>query len=132
MGLYLQPELNKEIQEFSALGMAHIGDAVYELLVRTWICTAGITTARKLHKATVEHVSATAQATAAERLRPHLSDDELAVYKRGRNAHVKTIPRGASTEDYHNATALETLFGYLYLSGNTARVEELFSLIINE
>jgi len=121
-----------EIGAISNLGLAHLGDGVYELLVRTWLCAQGKATAKGLHKATVSYVSAPAQARAAERIIPHLTEDESAVYRRGRNARVSAVPKQASHEEYHAATGLETLFGYLYLQGETERLNELFALIMEE
>ena len=121
-----------EIGTISNLGLAHLGDAVYELLVRAWLCKQGKATAKGLHKAAVEHVSAPAQAKAAEIIWPHLTEAEQAVYRRGRNAHVKAIPQHASLEEYHAATGLEALFGHLYLQGETERLNTLFALIMGE
>ena len=114
----------------SSLGLAHVGDAVFELMVRTWICTQGAETAKRLHNDTVSYVSAKSQAAAAERLVPELDEEELLVFKRGRNAHVNTMPRASTYEEYHTATGVETLFGYLYLSGKTDRLDELFECIV--
>jgi len=127
---YLRPELREELRTISVLALAHVGDAVFELMIRTWLCTEGATTAKRLHGGSVEYVSAKAQAAAAERIRRELSEDELAVFKRGRNAHVNSVPRGSSYEEYHIATGIEALFGYLYLSGRTERLDELFKMII--
>ena len=129
---YLNTRLNvEELHGISALGLAHVGDAVYELMVRAWLCAHGTVTAKRLHKATVQYVSAAAQAAAAAGLAPELTSEEQAVFKRGRNSHVNSVPRGATYEQYHLATGLETLIGYLYLKGETARLNELFGLIIN-
>ena len=117
--------------EMSALGLEHIGDAVYELMVRTWLCTNGATTAKNIHKETILRVSAKAQAAAAESLLPELSESELAIFKRGRNAHVNTVPRTSTYEEYHTATGLEALFGHLYLEKKTERLEELFDILMD-
>ena len=121
-----------EISTISNLGLAHLGDGVYELLIRTWLCKQGKATAKGLHKAAVGYVSAPAQAAAAVRLLPHLTEREQAVYRRGRNARVNTTPQNASLEEYHQATGLETLFGYLYLNEKTDRLNELFQMVIEE
>ncbi|MDR0446764.1 MAG: ribonuclease III [Oscillospiraceae bacterium] len=122
------PKIDKEtLRGMSSLALAHIGDAVFELLARTYVCADGKRTAEKLHAATVAMVSATAQARAARRVEAILTQDEHAVFKRGRNSRVRAVPRGASVGEYHLATALEALFGYLYLCGETRRVEELFN-----
>ena len=119
---------NQELQAMSALALAHMGDAVFELLVRRSLCTGGKTVNGKLHKETVARVCAPAQAAFVARLLPHLTEEETAVYKRGRNAHVSNIPKNATASEYGKATGLEALFGWLYLRGQTERVEELFAL----
>ena len=119
---------NQELQAMSALALAHMGDAVFELLVRRSLCMGGKTVNGKLHKETVARVCAPAQATFVRRLLPHLTEEETAVYKRGRNAHVSNIPKNATASEYGKATGLEALFGWLYLRGQTERVEELFAL----
>ena len=129
---YLNPDFSDGIKEISVLGLAHIGDAVFELMVRTWLCSRGAATAKKLHGGSVGFVSAKAQAAAAGRILPSLSEAEMAVFRRGRNARVNSTPRGSSYEEYHFATGVEALFGYLYLIGRKDRVEELFELVINE
>ena len=127
---YLRPELNNELRGVSTLGLAHIGDAVFELMVRTWLCTQGIATAKHLHSSTVEFVSAKAQAKGTERILPKLSEEELTIFKRGRNAYANSVPRASTHEEYHLATAVEALFGYLYLKGETWRLGELFELVV--
>lgn len=122
----------EQLQTMSVLALAHIGDAVYELLVRTWLCSRGKNTSKGLHAETVAYVRAPAQAKAAEKLLNMLSDDELAAYRRGRNAKVNSIPKNAENSEYHAATGLETLFGYLYLKGEKERINELFSVIAEE
>ena len=112
--------------------MAHVGDAVFELMIRTWLCTTGTSTARKLHDRSVTFVSAKAQAAAVDRLLPELDEEETSVYKRGRNLHMKNIPKGSTNEQYHAATGIESLFGYLYLKGRTERLNELFCIVIEE
>ena len=121
-----------DIRGISALGLAHLGDAVYELMVRAWLCRSGRATARGLHRAAVAIVSAPAQARSVEKILPGLSEEELSVFRRGRNTHVNSVPHSASLEEYHTATALETLFGYLYLKGRKDRLNELFEMIITE
>lgn len=130
---YLSPRMDRrEIGQLSALALAHCGDAVFELLVRTWLCTSGRATAMKLHRETVRHVCAPAQAARMEKMLPLLSEEELAQYKRGRNAHVHTIPKNATHREYAMATGLECLFGFLYLSGQSARAQELFCLTMED
>ncbi len=115
-----------ELRAISSIGLAHIGDGVYELLVRTWLCAHGKATGKGLHRATIELVRAEAQAVRAEKLLPMLTEEELAIFKRGRNAQVHSVPAHASRAQYGEATALEALFGWLYLRGEKARVNELF------
>ena len=121
-----------EIQSISSIGLAHLGDAVYELLVRTWLCAHGKATGKGLHRSAVELVRAQAQAQRAERILPLLSEEETAVYKRGRNAHVHTVPHSASRADYLKATALECLLGWLYLRGEQDRINYLFAMMMEE
>ena len=130
MNDYLRPDLSEELHAISVLGLAHVGDAVFELMVRTWLCTQGASTAKRLHSETVAFVSASAQAAAAEHILPELSEEEMAVFKRGRNAHVNSVPRSSTYEEYHTATGIEALFGYLYLKDETVRIGELFELIV--
>lgn len=121
-----------QIRAISSIGLAHLGDAVYELLVRSWLCAHGRATGKGLHRAAVELVKASAQAQKAEKILPLLTEEELAVFKRGRNAHVHTIPHNASRSDYLKATALECLLGELYLRGNRERINELFTIMMEE
>ncbi|MDR2591079.1 MAG: ribonuclease III [Oscillospiraceae bacterium] len=128
---FLRPSNIENKSEISVQALAHIGDAVYELMIRTWLCTDGITTAKVLHSRAVKDVCAKSQAMAIERILPFLSDDEIAVYKRGRNANTGSVPKGATHGEYHAATGLEALFGYLYLNGKVDRLNELFIIGLN-
>ena len=121
-----------QIRSISSIGLAHLGDAVYELLVRSWLCAHGRATGKGLHRAAVELVRAPAQAARAERILPMLTGEELAVFKRGRKAHVHTVPHSASRSDYLKATALECLLGYLYLHGRRERINALFAAMMKE
>ena len=121
-----------EINAMSALALAHMGDAVYELLVRRELCRRGGLTAGELHRQTVRMVSASAQAGAARILLPLLSEQETAVYRRGRNSHSHAAPHSCTEGEYHMATGLEALFGWLYLREETTRIEELFSQIMED
>lgn len=125
---YFEPQMNaQELRGVSELALAHIGDGVFELLVRTWLCSGhAAATNKNLHKLTVSYVQAPAQAAFVEALLPLLTEEETAVYKRGRNAHSHAAPKNSTPGQYARATGLETLFGYLYLSGQTDRVNELF------
>ena len=130
---YFTPVMDrKQINQISALGLAHCGDAVFELLVRSFLCTAGKEAIGNLHRATVERVCAPAQARRADRMLPLLSEQELTYYKRGRNAHVHQIPKNATREQYAKATGLECLFGALYLAGRVERLNELFFATMEE
>ena len=121
-----------EIRAISSIGLAHLGDGVYELLVRAWLCAHGRATGKGLHREAVELVKAPAQAERAERILPLLTEEEAAVYKRGRNAHVHAVPHSASRADYLKATALECLLGDLYLRGQRERINELFAVMMEE
>lgn len=114
------------LRAISSIGLAHLGDGVYELLVRTWLCAHGKATGRGLHRATIERVCAEAQARRAAVILPLLTEEEMAVFRRGRNAQVHTVPSHASRAQYGEATALEALLGWLYLKGKQDRVNELF------
>ncbi len=130
---YFSPALDADqLRQISNLGLAHLGDGVYELLVRTFLCLHGGVTNRQLHRATVARVSAPAQAKAMERLLPLLTEEEEAVFRRGRNTRVGGIPQHATPGEYHAATGLECLFGYLYLKGDKERINELFDRVIAE
>ena len=120
----------QDVNKISMLGLAHVGDAVYELLYRSKLCTDGHTAVAEMHRMTVAFVRAEAQAGAAAKLLPVLTPDESSVYKRGRNAKVNSVPHNADIGQYHAATGLEALFGWLYLLGRTERINELFNIII--
>ena len=115
-----------------SIGLAHLGDAVYELLVRTYLCVHGKATGKGLHRATVELVCAPQQARFAEKLLPLLTEEEASVFRRGRNANVHSIPHHADRADYQKATGLEALFGWLYLRDDHARINELFNRMMEE
>lgn len=120
------------LERISALGLAHLGDGVYELMVRSWLCLHGKATNAGLHRATVKYVAAPAQAKLVHAILPLLTEEEQAVYRRGRNSHTAAVPKGASVGEYHAATALEALFGWLYLRGETDRLNELFEAMMEE
>ena len=106
----------------SPLPLAFVGDGVYELLVREYLAAQGNCPVKKLHARKVELVRCQAQAQALEKIWPQLTPEEQEVAQRGRNAHVGHVPKNAALADYHGATALEALFGYLYLSGDMTRL----------
>ncbi len=133
MDNYFDPRLTRqEAEAISNLGLAHMGDAVFEILVRSWLCGHGKKAVRNLHGETVRYVCAPAQAKFMEKLEPMLSEEEAAVYRRGRNAHVHGVPKNASPKEYAKATGLECLFGYLYLTGEKDRVNQLFITVMEE
>ena len=130
---YFQPHLTADqLHAVSAIGLAHMGDAVFEILVRTWLCAHGKATGRGLHQATVQLGCAESQAEKARRILPLLTQEELAVFKRGRNAQVHTVPGHASRALYGEATALEALLGWLWLKGRGERVNQLFCAMMEE
>lgn len=116
----------------SPLPLAFVGDGVYELLVREYLAAQGNCPVKKLHARKVELVRCQAQAQALEKIWPQLTPEEQEVAQRGRNAHVGHVPKNAALADYHRATALEALFGYLYLSGDMTRLRELFRCVIEQ
>ena len=121
----------EQVNAMSNLGLAHIGDGVFELLCRSYLCARGEKTVERLHNDTIRLVKAPAQAAFADRLLPRLTEEELAFYRRGKNAHVHAVPKNATREQYAKATGLEALFGALYLMGKTDRLNELFQLTID-
>lgn len=121
---------SNQLHAMSALGLAHMGDCVYEILVRGWLCSGGLEVKKNLHQETVKLVRASAQAQALDRILPVLTQEETAVVHRGRNANIHVIPKAASRNEYRKATALEALFGWLYLQNRTERINELFDLIM--
>ena len=130
---YFSAKLNEdEIRAISSIGLAHLGDAVYELLVRTYLCVHRKATGKGLHRATIALVCAQSQSRFADLLLPSLTEEETAVFKRGRNANVHTIPHSADRAEYQKATGLEALFGYLYLQNRHERINELFDLMMEE
>ena len=124
----MEPLTQAQARQYSPLALAFLGDSVYEILVREYLVREANRPAAKLHEQKIQLVCAAFQAQAIDRLIPLLTEEETAVYKRGRNAN-KTVPRHTSAQDYHKATGLEALFGYLHLLGEQARLEELFAAI---
>lgn len=122
----------KDIDAISNLGLAHMGDGVWELLCRGYLCSKGEKTVAQLHRDTIALVKAPAQAEFAEKLLPLLTEQEAAYYRRGKNSHVHAVPKGATPAQYAKATGLEALFGALYLAGQTERLNELFHAAIAE
>ena len=124
LNLTLSPEALKSVSE---LALAHVGDAVFELLVRQELCCVKAAPMRDLHRMTVARVNAPAQAARMEKLLPLLTPEELTVYKRGRNAHTHQAPKSASPGQYARATVLEALLGWLWLTGQIDRIAVLFA-----
>ena len=120
----------RQVDAVTNLGLAHVGDGVYELLVRSYLCLRGDVTVKRLHKDTVELVKAPAQAALVEKILPVLTEEEQAYYRRGKNSHTHAAPKSASPKEYAMATGLETLFGALYLLGRRDRLNELFAIMM--
>ena len=119
-----------EIDAISNLGLAHMGDCVFEILVRAYLCAKGEKTVDRLHRDTINMVKATSQAAFAEKMLPLLTEEELAYYRRGKNSHVHAVPKSCTPAEYAKATGLEALFGALYLAGQTERLNELFKEVM--
>ena len=128
---YFRMNMTKqEVDAISNLGLAHMGDCVFEILCRGWLCAQGGKTVDRLHRETINMVKATSQAKFVEKLLPHLDEEELAYYRRGKNSHVHAVPKSATPQEYAKATGLESLFGALYLMGRTERINALFKLVM--
>ncbi|MBO5184737.1 MAG: ribonuclease III [Clostridia bacterium] len=117
--------------QLSPLTLAFVGDAVFDLFVRERLVCLANRPVNRLHSLAVSLVKASSQARAAKRLSEKLTEKELSVLKRGRNAHTNHKAKNASESDYHYATGLEALFGFLYLSGESDRLRELFELTLD-
>lgn len=120
----------QDLLNMSSLGFAYLGDAVYEVMVRAWLCLYGKLTPGRQHKAALAYVAAPRQAALLERILPLLTQEEAQVLKRGRNASPHSYPKGATRQEYLAATGLETLFGWLYLRGETDRLNTLFETMM--
>lgn len=124
-------DINSDIHSLSPLTLAFVGDSVYDLLVRQHLVTLANRPVKDLNKMKVTLVNCKSQADAVNIILDTLTEEEIDVYKRGRNVKVNTASKHSSLADYHAATGLEALFGYLYLKGDTNRIKELFMLILN-
>ena len=122
----------QQVNALSSLGLALMGDGVYELMCRAYLCAAGDQTVLKLHKDTVALVKAPAQAKVADKIKPYLNEEELGYFRRGKNAHTHAAPKAATRQEYAKATGLEALFGALYLLGRNQRLNELFAIMMKE
>ena len=119
-----------QLLSLSTLGLAHLGDGVFEVMVRSWLILHGRAKVKDLHRATVQYVSAPAQARRLEKILPLLSEEEHDVFRRVRNTAPHSVPKAASRGEYQAATGLEALFGWLYLQGRTDRLNELFEIMM--
>jgi ribonuclease-3 family protein len=129
---YFNMNLTKqEIDAISNLGLAHMGDCVFEILCRGWLCARGGKNVGNLHRDTINLVKAQSQAKFVDKLLPLLTEAELAYYRRGKNAHVHAVPKSCTPAEYAKATGLEALFGALYLAGQTERLNELFKAVMD-
>jgi len=116
------------VDAISNLGLAHVGDGVFSLMVRAWLCQKGDHTVKNLHRDSVALVKAPAQARFVQAILPQLTEEEQAYYRRGKNTHTHAAPKSATPKEYAMATGLETLFGALYLYGRRERLDQLFAL----
>lgn len=121
-----------DIRTYSPLTLAYIGDAIYELVIRTILVEKGNTQVNKLHQRASKLVKASAQSAIIEKLKPYLTEEEMGVFKRGRNAKSFTMAKNASMSDYRRATGFEALMGYLYLTEQWDRILELIKIGITE
>ena len=129
MERFLNTDMKPDLM--SPLDLAFVGDCVYELFVREALVSEANRPTGKLNAEKVKYVNANAQKAAADLIADKLTDEEMAIFKRGRNARVTHTPKNMSTASYHAATGFETLFGWLYLKGRLPRLRELFELIYN-
>ena len=130
---YFKMNLSRqEINAISNLGLAHMGDCVFEILCRGYLCARGGKNVGNLHRDTIRMVKASSQAAFVDKLIPLLTEDELSYYRRGRNSHVHAVPKSCSAAEYAKATGLEALFGALYLAGETDRINELFRTVMED
>ena len=121
-----------QIDAISNLGLAHMGDCVFEILCRGYLCAQGGKTVGNLHKDTINMVKATSQAKFVDKLLPLLTEEEMSYYRRGKNSHVHAVPKSATPAEYAKATGLEALLGALYLLGRTERINELFKAVMKQ
>lgn len=122
----------QDIREYSPLTLAYIGDTIFDLIVRTKVIMAGNAPVNKLHKRASAVVNATNQADIAAKIADKLTDEEMSVYRRGKNAKSYTKAKNASVRDYHAATGFEALLGWLYLKGDMERIYELLVPVIRQ
>ena len=128
--MFTDKEINAK--QLSPLNLAFIGDGVYEILVREMLVGEANRPVNDLHAQSIKYVSATAQCEAYDKIKNDLTEEEEAVFRRGRNAKVSHSPKSASQGQYHIATGIEALFGYLYLCDRKERIRELFKIILDK
>ena len=118
-----------ELSDITTPALAYLGDCVLEVCVRTYLVTErGLSTSAHLNRASLDFVRASAQSEAVGRMEPHFTEEEAAIYRRGRNMGHGNVPKSASVAEYRRATGMEVLFGYLHLTGQTERLDHLFRL----
>ena len=118
-----------ELSDITTPALAYLGDSVLEVCVRTYLVTErGLSTSAHLNRASLDFVRASAQSEAVGRMEPHFTEEEAAVYRRGRNMGHGNVPKSASVAEYRRATGMEVLFGYLHLTGQAERLDHLFRL----
>ena len=116
------------INEMTPSALAYLGDSVLELITRTTLVKRGLSDAGRMNALALQFVKASSQSEAFDRMEPHLTEDELAWFKRGRNNHTMSKPKNATAADYRKATGLEVMFAYLYLTEQNERMQELFEI----
>ena len=128
---FFHPLMSEQaLKQCSSLALAHMGDSVYELMTRGYLIHSGLVTNKNLHRKTIHLVCAGAQAAGAPALLPMLTEDEQTIFRHGRNAKPKSTPKSSSVAEYALATAVEALFGWLYLQGSYDRLNELFTVLL--
>ena len=128
--MFIDSEINPK--QLSPLNLAFIGDCIYEIVIRETLIAEANRPVNDLHKESVKYVSAKAQTEAYEKIKDCLTEEETVVFKRGRNAKVGHNPKSATHGEYHTATGVEALFGYLYLNDEKERIRELFKIILDK
>lgn len=126
----ISKEFSKDVDTMHPLELAYLGDAIYELFVRSHLLSQGVRKPQELQKNAIAYVSAVAQAESCHRILPLLSEEEREIVKKGRNTKTGNIPKSASVSQYRYSTGLEALFGYLYLKQRTERIDELMKIIL--
>ncbi len=128
----IQPDFKGDLREVPVSVLAYIGDAVFELAVRLYLGRQSMGKAGELHRQSIKHVSAAAQAATADRILPQLTPEEQSIYRRARNSSPSSMPKNANLQDYLKATGFEAVVGYLYLKEDQPRLNELLAAILEE